>query len=228
MANQLSFAQANIIDKVIDKHQKNWPKTISFTQTTTLFTANGVEKKTWYEAGSLPRFFRIDFDRAKGNTVIFDGSTSFRFKDHKLVKTGLNNNPLIYLLGGMYFDQIDTVKAKLNKMGIDLNISDKTIWNGKDVLVVGAKAGDTSKTQLWFDQQNLYLVRFVDRANQGNMDIHFSGQKKTGLVWHETIVDVYENGKMIQKEEYSDLKTDIKLDLRIFDPNHFGKIHWLD
>lgn len=217
-----------VIDQVLKTYGNKWPKTLSFTQTTTLFTANGEVKQTWFEAGSLPKYFRIDFNRDKGNSVIFNGNTSFRFKEHKLVQTGVNNNPLIYLLGGMYFEKIDTVNSKLTKLGVDIKTQEKGVWKGKSVQILGAKAGDTTKTQLWFDTKELYLVRFIQHTGKDLMDIHFAGQKKIGSTWHEMIVDIYQNGKIIQKEEYADFKTNITLDERIFDPNQFGKIHWLN
>ncbi|TKC07476.1 LolA family protein [Pedobacter frigoris] len=221
-------AQTNILSKVIGRYGGKWPKTLSFTQTTTLFTPKGEVKQTWFEAGSLPNYFRIDFNREKGNTVIFDGDKEYYFKENKLTRTGKNNNPLIYLLGGMYFDSIDTVKNKLSKIGVDHTLESTNTWNGKNVLVVGTTKDDATKTQLWFDAKELYLVRFIQKEENSTLDVHFSGQQKLGNTWHETIVDVYKNNKMLQKEEYSEFKTNIKLDEAIFDPNQFGKVHWLN
>lgn len=222
------WAQTTIIEKVMKSYGQKWPRTISFTQNTTLYTPTGEVKQTWYEAGAFPEKFRIDFDREKGNTVIFTDNKEFYFKAHQLSRTGANNNPLIYLLGGMYFEKIDTVKSKLSKIGINTLIESDGTWKGRDILILGAAKGDTTKSQLWFDAKNLYLVRFINSNGNNQMDVHFSGQKKIGNVWHEMIVDIFQNGKLKQKEEYLDFKTNIKLDEAIFDPNQFGKVHWLN
>lgn len=221
-------AQTTIIEKVMKNYSQKWPKTISFTQNTTFYTPTGETKQTWYEAGAFPEKFRIDFDREKGNAVIFNDRKEFYFKEHQLSRTGANNNPLIYLLGGMYFEKIDTVKSKLSKLGINMIIESDSTWKGRNILILGATKGDTTKSQLWFDSKNLYLVRFINNNGNSQMDVHFSGQKKIGSTWHEMIVDIFQNGKLKQKEEYFDFKTNIKLNEAIFDPHQFGKIHWLN
>lgn len=215
------------LNKVIETYGGKWPKTLSFTQTTTLFSPTGETKQTWYEAGSLPEKFRIDFNREKGNTVIFNNGKEYYFRENKLTRTGPIHNPLIYILGGMYFDSKDSVEQKLKNLGVDTKTESAGLWKGKNVLIVGALTGDTTKTQLWFDKKDLYLVRFLQNEGKDKMDIHFSGQKKIGNTWHEMIVDVYQNGKMRQKEEYMDFRTNVKLDDGIFDPDKFGSIHWL-
>lgn len=216
------------LNKVINRYGGNWPKAITFTQTTTMYSAKGETKQTWYEAGIFPKYFRIDFDREKGNTVIFNNDKEYYFKENKLTRTGKINNPLIYLLGGMYFDSIDTVKSKLSKSGIDISKESTNVWKGRPVLVIGAKEGDTISSQLWFDVKEMYLLRFIKNDPKSKMDVRFAGQQKIGDTWHETIVDIYANGKLIQKEEYFDFKTKVKLNEAIFDPNQIGKIHWLN
>jgi outer membrane lipoprotein-sorting protein len=221
-------AQNSVLNRTFIKYAGKWPKTISFTQETTFFRENGVVRQTWYEAGSFPDYFRIDFDRAKGDAVIFNGDEEFYFKVNVLTKKGKNNNPLIYLLGGMYFDSLDTAQAKLSKMGIGIDQQTTSIWKGRKAVVLGAKKGDTTSTQLWFDAKELYLVRYINNENASKLDVHFYGQQKIGSTWHESIVDIFRNGKLVQKEVYRDFKTNIKLDQAIFDPLKFGKVHWLD
>ncbi len=220
--------QGNLVDDLITKYGGKWPKTISFTQKTVILTDTSKVHQTWYEAGSFPNLFRIDFDREKGNSVIFNGDKQYRFSDHKLTRTSINNNPLIYLVGGLYFDEADTVKQKLSKMGVNVNLEHKGTWKGRSVRIIGDNSGDTTKNQLWYDEEHLYLVRFIQNINSKiRMDFDFYGHKKINNIWHEMFIDFYQNGKLTQTEEYLDYKTNIKLNEAIFDPSLYGTIHWL-
>jgi hypothetical protein len=51
-------------------------------------------------------------------------------------------------------------------------------------------------------------------------------QMKVGGGWSETRVEFYFDGKLRQLEKYSDLKADMPLDERVFDPAWFGQVHW--
>lgn len=216
-----------VLANVINKYSGKWPKTLSFSQTTTLYRPTGEEKQKWYEVASFPDKFRIDFNMSKGNSVIFNNNQEYYFRENKLSRSGVISNPLIYLLGGMYFDSLDTVKHKLTKLGINTNKQDIGIWKNKSVFILGALDGDTTKTQLWFDSEELYLIRFVNNTKQGVMDVHFTNQQKIGNTWHEMAAYIFQNGKLVQKEEYADFKTNIKINQDIFDPNKYGQIHWL-
>lgn len=218
---------SSLIDELVNKYCGKWPKSISFTQKTVLINDSTKIYQTWYEAGIFPDRFRIDFDRAAGSSAIFSGDKQYRFTNGKLTRTSPNNNFLIYLVGGMYFHPLDSVKKTISNIGIDINEENMTTWKGKKVRVLGAKEGDLTKNQIWYDEKDLYLVRFIHNLNpKVQMDYHFYGHIKIGNAWHEMLIDFYQNGKLTQTEEYQDYNTNVTLDPAIFDPAQYGKVYW--
>lgn len=224
LLSEKSQAQNHLIDDLIKTYGGKWPKTISFTQNTYIYTDTSKVYQRWYEIGIFPDYFRIDFDKEKGNSVIFNGDKQFRFNNHQLTRTSTNNNPLIYLVGGMYFDSASDVKKNLTAMGVDVTRERKDTWKGKKVRIIG----QADQSQLWYDAEHLYLVRFKQKVNnQITMDFDFYGHQNINGNWHETRIDFYQNGKLTQEEIYSDYKTNIEVNPAVFDPNQFGKVHWL-
>lgn len=207
------------------KYGGKWPKTISFTQDTYIYSDSNKTYQEWYEIGVFPDLFRIDFDIKKGNSVIFNGEKQYRFSNHQLTRTLTNNNPLIFLVGGMYFYSAKEVKDRLVAMGVNVNLERSGTWKGKKVRIVG----EDNNSQLWYDTDNLYLVKFVQKVNDKiTMYFDFYGHQNINGNWHETHIDFYQNGKLTQEEIYRDFKTNIKVDEEVFNPDKFGKIHWIN
>lgn len=231
--NLLSFAASaqKVHPKFAQIHARyyqRYPKTISFIQQTELLRADTVyRRQTWYEAGLFPNLFRIDFGHPKdGNSVIFHGDSTYNFRNGKQLKPSINPNILIYLLGGMYFEPLQKVQEKLNKDGFDIGKSYLTNWEGKPVVVFGVSEADSTKSQLWFDARELFLVKLIQQRENSTLACHFQRHEKTGGVWHETFVKIFSNGKLVQTEAYGNFKTNVVLEPSFFDPNAYGKWHW--
>lgn len=213
-------------------HQKfygKWPKTITFIQKTGFYKADTLNRtQTWYEAGIFPRLFRIDFGEPKdGNSVIYRGDTAYNFRQMQAVKPVVNPNILIYLLGGMYYDKVDEVFKKLGNDGFDLSKSYQAVWNGRQALVFGVASADSSKSQLWFDAKDHYLVRMIQQKEKSRLECHFAKHQQINKIWHETEIKIFANNKLIQTEEYHDFKTNVPLQESFFDPAKYGSWHWL-
>lgn len=206
-----------------------FPKTISFTQQTEIYRADTVfRRQTWYEAGQFPNLFRIDFGHPReGNAVIFRGDSTYNFSKGKLMKPSISPNILIYLLGGMYFEPLEQVSQKLTKKGFDVSKGYSATWKGRAVDIVGVSTPDSTKSQLWFDAKEHYLVRMVEQRDISRLECQFEGHQKTDKVWHETFVKIYSNNKLVQTEAYSNFRTNVTLQPSFFDPNSYGTWHWL-
>src|ERR1700735_4211842 len=69
----------SLIRAMHDRYQASWYKTVTFTQKSTTFNADGTTKvETWYEAASLPGKLRTDYAPPNdGNGIIFaDGNAT--------------------------------------------------------------------------------------------------------------------------------------------------------
>ncbi len=100
---------------------------------------------------------------------------------------------------------------------------------GKKVYVIGADKGDFASPQFWIDQKHLYLVRTFEKMPNGDVrESRFSKHVRAGKGWIETEVLFLVNGQKTQLEEYKNIKSNVQLDSRIFEAEHFGKVHWLN
>jgi hypothetical protein len=209
-------------------HKGKWYQTFTFVQQTEFYRNDSLLRTaTWYEAARFPHDFRIDIEDPKnGNAVLYKKDSTYRFQKGQLTRVTAGTNPFTFILGGMYMLPYDSVRSYLQKDGYDIGKGYTTNWQGRKTYVVGASPGDTASKQMWIDAGNLYLVRTMETDRGTHIDARMSDHIKVGQGWSETKVVFYFNGKLRQVEKYADIKGDVKLDDRIFDPAWFGKIHW--
>ncbi|HXT48829.1 MAG TPA: hypothetical protein VN717_09315, partial [Gemmatimonadaceae bacterium] len=94
-------------------------------------------------------------------------------------------------------------------------------WKGRPVYVIGAAAVDLKSHQLWIDKDRLLFVRGIQpdqRDSTKTVDMRFDNYVKVPSGWLSETVEVYRDGKLVQREEYSDVRTNIPVDPQIFLP----------
>ena len=213
------------------KYGKSWYKTATFVQQTTNFEPDGTSKvETWYEAMSVPGKLRIDFTpTTAGNGILFTDGQIFVFKDGKISGTRPFNHPLLILGFDIYRVPANEVTAKLQALKFDLSQFREDTWQGRPVYVVGAKAGDLHSTQFWIDQENLYFVRMISPGGKDGaqtQETQFNKYQKLRGGWMAPEVVFMIDGKVLTTEKYSDIRGDITLDPKLFDPQFWTKVHW--
>jgi len=218
-----------LVRKMHDKYFGRWYRTFTFVQTTDIYRNDSlIRTSTWYEAAHFPYQFRIDLgDPKDGNAVIYLEDSTYRFQNHSLVSVTPGTNPFTFLLGGIYAVPLDSALSKLKHQGYDLSKMYSTTVDGNKVFVVGAaNAADSLNKQFWVDSTHYYIVRTIESYGGNLLDAKTSGHIQLNSGWSETRVVIYVNGKLRQVEKYADLKADVPLDDRLFDPKHFGEWHW--
>ncbi|MEO7540243.1 MAG: hypothetical protein ABIV21_09450 [Pyrinomonadaceae bacterium] len=209
------------------KHASTWYKTLVFAQKTTSYKPDGTtEKGIWYEALSVPGRLRIDYDplTSGGGTIFKDGTVS-GFKDGKLAGSRPFNHPLLVLGFDVYFQPVQKTMDQLKGLKIDMTLLRKDVWQGRDVYVVGAAAGDLRSPQFWIDKKNLYFVRLIEPVGKDLKNVQeiqfnkYEKMKDGGWVSPEVVVIV--DGKKVFTEEYYGIRTNVKLDEDLFDPQQF-------
>jgi hypothetical protein len=121
------------------------------------------------------------------------------------------------------------VTAKLQALKFDLSQFREDTWQGRPVYVVGAKAGDLHSPQFWIDQENLYFVRMLRPAGKDGtqtQETQFNKYQKLGGGWIAPEVIFLVDGKVVTTEKYSDMRADVKLDPKLFDPQFWTTVHW--
>jgi hypothetical protein len=92
-------------------------------------------------------------------------------------------------------------------------------WEGRPVYVIGAAAGDAHSHQLWIDKDRLLFLRAIEpNADDStkSLDYRFAGYVKVPGGWVAEHVELYRGGKLIQREEYYDVRTNVPVDSTIF------------
>ena len=222
---------AELIAAMQKKYGNSWYETATFVQETKNFQPDGTSKvETWYEAMQVPGSLRIDFTpTSAGNGFLFTDGKIFVFKNGKVDSTRPYDHPLLILGFDIYRTPASEVTAKLQSLKFDLSQFREDTWQGRPVYVVGSKAGDLHSPQFWIDQENLYFVRMLRPAGKDGtqtQETQFNKYQKLGGGWMAPEVIFMVDGKVVTTEKYSDLRADVKLDPKLFDPQSWTTVHW--
>jgi hypothetical protein len=222
----------DLIRTMQKKYGKSWYRNATFVQKTTDFEPDGTTKVSiWYEALSVPGFLRIDFAPLKdGNGILFTKGMIYSFKNGKMQNSGPFIHPLMILGFDIYKIPLNEAVNTLKDLKFDLSILREDTWQGRPVYVVGAKRGDLRSPQFWIDKQNLYFVRMLRPGRKDASQIEetqFNKYQRLGGGWMAPEVIFMIDGKTVTTEEYSDLRSNVPLDNKLFDPQHWTTTdHW--
>lgn len=180
----------DVLKKMHDRYSGKWYKTFSFNQTTEMYRNDSLKRtETWYENIKFPNDFRIDFGNPdSGNAVIFKNDSSYVFRNGTFAGVRLDENDLVFLLGGMYFYPFEEVLTNMKSLGYDLNKFHEDTWKGKSDYVIGAGKGEDSVNQIWIDKDNLNLVRMLKFDTKQKEEGLFENHVKLGGGYSESLV----------------------------------------
>ncbi|MGH7532866.1 MAG: hypothetical protein ACREL4_06215 [Gemmatimonadales bacterium] len=211
-----------------DRYAGRWYHTLSFVQTTTL--ADG-RKETWYEAAAIPGRLRIDFgaDTAR-TTLLFAGDSIYQFHNGAPAGSQPFVHPLMVLGFDVYAQPVERTVAQLTALGFDLGPVHTDTWQGRPVYVVGAPAGDTLGRQIWVDRERLLFVRMIEPSRRDpavHVVTEFNDYRPLGQGWIAAEVRATMNGKVVQFEQYHDIKADPSLPADLWDAGKLPSATWM-
>jgi outer membrane lipoprotein-sorting protein len=214
-----------------DRYAKSWYQTLTFTQKSTTYNPDGTSKsELWHEAASVPAKLRIDIGNpTDGNGYLLVDGTLTVFKQGKEAGTRPLINMLLVLGFDVYRQAPETTAQVIAGEGYDLKKIHEETWEGQPVYVVGAEKGDLKSKQFWVDKNRMLFVRIFEpaRADASKLqDIRFEDYREMAGGWVAARVEVYDDGKKVFSEEYSDIQCNAKLDAAVFDPKQYGSSHW--
>jgi hypothetical protein len=222
---------ADLIAAMQQQYGGAWYKTATFVQKTTTFAADGTATvSTWYEALAVPGSLRIDFTPVEeGNGVLFADGKTFSFKAGKVASSRPYVHPLMLLGFDIYKLPAAEVTAELVGLKFDLTRFRADTWQGRPVYVVGAEAGDLRSAQFWIDQEHLYFVRMIRPSGPDGaqtQETQFNKYQRLGGGWMAPEVIFKTDGRVLTTEEYSELRADVTLDPKLFNPDFWTTVHW--
>ncbi len=220
---------AQLVAAMHDRYAATWYRTLTFVQKSIWYKPDGSEARvqTWREALSAPGKLRIDVgDGPKRSGVIFRADSSYSFADDTLAGTSAERNLLLVLGFDVYAQPPERTAAVLRAEGIDLSKIHRASVQGQPVWVVGAAAGDTSAKQFWVDAERLLFVRLIqpNRANTARQDVRFNGYVPEPGGWLAEQVQVWQSGRLMYEEEYSDVRVNVPLDPDLWNPGAWATV----
>jgi hypothetical protein len=218
-----------LIQQMHARYDGKWYRSLTFVQTTT-FADGRVE--TWYEAASMPGKLRIDIapvgDRS---TILFSGDSIYQWQKGTPRPGQPFVHPLMVLGFDVYTQPAARTLEQLRNLGYDLSKIRADTWQGRAVWVVGADSGDVRTKQFWIDQERLVFVRsleLVGRDAKVVSEIQFNRYRPLGQGWIAPEVQMIRDGKLVMKEEYDQVRTDIVIPQSHWDATAFVLPTWMN
>lgn len=226
---QLAAAQPrtghDVLAQMHDRWQGKWFRTLTFVQRTT-FPDRPAE--TWYETIESPGRLRIDFGPVDSmNTAIILNDSVYPYKRGKRMPAHPYPNTLGVVLSDVYAQPVAVTVQQLEREGFDLAKLRADTLRGQRVWVIGAAAGDTTSPQLWIEQDRLLLLRLHERGPGGAVMVGDVQRRAPGAIPIETEMTFRENGKEVQREEYTRLSVDPLLDRQVFETGEWRRPSWI-
>lgn len=223
-----------IVKQMHDKYAGKWFKTLTFIQKTTRKTKAGKDTvQTWYESALLPGRLRIDQGNpSEGNGVLYTHDSTYQMSKGSLKQAVAGGNPLIPTLFDVYVVPVDRTLADMRQtLKIDMSKVSESTFDGHPVYIIGADAGNEKAPQVWVDKERLVVLRqifVVGDTALTYIDSQFKQYRPIGQSWIAPECSFYIDGKLLQQEEYTEIKADVPLSHALFDPAQWKTApHWL-
>lgn len=222
-----------LITRMHDAYAGKWFRTLTFEQKSTLRGPDGQERiETWYEATRAPGDLRIDLaSPTSGNGMMWRGDSSYRFRGGQLVRAGTDANSLIPFVIALYHQPVEVTLRQLAPVKFDYARVRADTWEGRPAFVVGARdAADTLSPQFWVDAERLVLVRLIEtmpRDTTQRLEVRMSRYEPLAGGWIAPYVEIFVGGRLVQKEEYFDMRPNVELSPDLFEPAKWTTApHW--
>lgn len=216
-----------LLKAMYDRYDGKYLKTLSFLQNNTRYSTTGEEQKSqWYEHIEIPGKLRIAFLPAaqKSGLVQIDDKVA-SFDNGIRVDFRPSVNPLLLLTADVYVSPLANIQRALDSLHVDTNLFRTDVWEGQPVYVIGARADDSTSTQMWVDRDRLRLVRFIQREKRGERTIvsdnRIQNYKTIQGFDVPTEFLVIRNGRPFWREQYADVRIN-----ETFPPGTFDQATW--
>ena len=221
-----------VVEAMRARYAGKWYTTLTFKQRTSRLLPTGKwSVQTWWEAMKLPGKLRIDFDPVSaGNGVLYARDSQFVVQNGRSLRGDPGINPLLLLGFDVYTAPLTYTTTRLRREGFDLTRVWETTFQGRPVIVVGARRGDYDRKQFWVDAERLVFVRMLEptpRDTTKMQDIRFVNYERRGNGWIAPRVEIWSEQKLVFYEDYEDVRVDVPLDDALFVPSRWKTArHW--
>lgn len=210
------------------RYAGRWYTSLQIALATTLYGTDGRQtRSSWREFLGVPGRQRIDYlPLTQRSGVLYNGGRIYSFVDGKRSAEQAGWNPLTLLVADVYAQAVDTTIRQLDSLGFDLSKVRAGYYGGDRVWIVGAAAGDTTSSQFWIDSDSLIVERVIQRDVRGTRvivsDVRFAAYLDAAGFPVAREMTVYRDGRLVLRQDYSDVKVNVPLPEALFDPAKFS------
>lgn len=210
------------------RYAGRWYSSLAIALSNTLYGTDGRQTRSlWREFLGVPGKQRIDYlPLTQQSGVLYSGGRIYSFVDGKRSAEQAGWNPLALLVADVYAQPVDTTVRQLDSLGFDLSTIRTDYWAGDRVWVVGAAAGDSTSSQFWIDSDSLLVERVIQRDQRGTRvivsDVRFATYSDVSGFPVALEMTVYRDGRLVLRQNYSDVKVNVALPVELFDPAKFS------
>jgi hypothetical protein len=210
-----------IIRAMHDRYAKTWYRTLTFTQRTELRTpADTMAAEIWKEVAMVPGGLHVVMERATGEvSAMYLGDSLYIVKGDSVVNRIASRNILMIMGFDVYRQPVERTLAVLGEEHYPTAPVREDTWQGRQAYVIGGAPGDSTSRQLWIDKDRMLFLRGIEpgpRDSTKVLDFRFNNYVKVPGGWVAEEVETYLGGKLVQKEIYSDVRTDVPIDSSLF------------
>jgi hypothetical protein len=215
-------AGPEVIRQMHDRYATTWYHTLTFTQRTQLRAppADTIVTEIWKEVALLPGGLRVVMERASGEmTAMYLGDSLYIMKGDSVVNRILSRNILLIMGFDVYRQPVERTLAVLHEEHYPMAPLREDNWQGHAAYVIGGAPGDSTSRQMWIDKDRLLFLRAIEpgaRDSTKVLDFRFNKYVQVPGGWVAEEVETYFGGKLVQKEEYSDVRTNVPVDSSLF------------
>lgn len=217
-----------VVRAMHSRYAGRWYTSLQIALNNTLFGTDGRQTRTsWREFLGVPGRQRIDYlPLTQRSGVLYNAGRIYSFVDGKRSAEQAGWNALTVLVADVYAQAIDTTIHQLDSLGFDLSKVRSDYYGGDRVWIVGAAAGDTTTSQFWIDSDSLIVERVIQRDKRGTRiivnDVRFAAYSDVGGFPVAREMTVYRDGRLVVRQDYSDVKVNVALPAELFDPAKFS------
>lgn len=179
-------------------------KTLTFMQTAVLESGDTAR---WLVAAALPGRLRAEAlpsSQRSGSIRVRQRLSVFERGRRVANVSGVDLAAL--LAYDVFAQSIDTTIMWLDSSRVRFGLARRDYFQGRDVWVVGAFAGDTTSDQFWVDSRHWRVVRVIQRDPQSNAinDVRFVDWVELEDVPIPSRAEIYRNGQLRSRHHMSE------------------------
>ncbi|HEX4931715.1 MAG TPA: hypothetical protein VFV33_00970 [Gemmatimonadaceae bacterium] len=217
-----------VIQTMNDRYIGKFYMTLTYKQNVSIIGANRREtRQVWNHYLTLPGRQRIDYvPLASKSGVLYADGRLYSFTNGKVANTQPGWHPLLVLTGDVYTQMPDTTVMQLDSLGFDLSIARKDTWEGREMWVVGAAAGDSTSSQFWVDTDSLLVRRIIQRETRSGRvtmnETRYLNYKPVAGYPVPHSMRAYRDGRLYFRGESVNVREGERLPVELFEPQSWA------